>query len=158
MRSATRVFLALAVAALPVSALAQDAGTSPPGRATEVAPCDEPGPPLDGAPDQPCPGVGHDAHGVEIRRSPGLPYRGTLVDRERMGAIYAKRIAAEMERDAQRLLAQDAAARQRAAEAERDAAQGRPSWGVLVGVTGAALVLGLVGGVAAALAIQDRAR
>lgn len=142
MTRALAVILALAVAALPFSARAQDAGVeAPPGRAVELEQC----PAADGqVPDGGC----------------SVPFKGSLVDRERMGAILAKRIAAEMERDAQRLLAQDAAAKQAAAELERDqvkAAKG-PSWGVLIGVSATALVLGLVGGVVAALAIQDRAK
>jgi hypothetical protein len=175
-RSATRLLsflLALAVAALPVSARAQDAGTPappaasaaapaqaapPPGRATEVAPCEEPGPP--DAPAQPCPGAGWDSQGRALTRAPGLPYRGSLLDRQRVGTILAKRLAAESERDALRLEVQDARARQGQAEQERDAARAGqgPSWGTLIGVTGAALVLGIVGGVVATLAIQDRAR
>jgi fatty acid desaturase len=91
---------------------------------------------------------------VELQEGSAAPYTGALVDRERMGAILSKRIAAELERDALRLEVQDARARQAAAEQERS---GRPSWGVVLGVGGAALVLGLVAGVVGVLAAQDRA-
>lgn len=82
---------------------------------------------------------------VDLEAGQPAPYTGALLDRERVQAILAKRTAAELERDALRLEVQDARARQQAAEGERDA---RVSWGAVLGVTGAALVLGVVGGVA----------
>lgn len=109
---------------------------APPGRAVELQQC----PAADGA----TPAAGC-----------AVPYAGSLVDKERMGVILAKRIAAELERDALRLSEQDARARRDAAEQERD---GRPSWGTLIGVTGAALVLGIVAGVVGVVVVQDRAR
>ena len=141
--------LSVALALAPALALA-DAGTpasipeggggqaaaSPPGRAVELQQC----PAADGrVPDGGC----------------AVPYSGSLVDKERMGVILAKRIAAELECDALRLSEQDARARRDAAERERD---GRPSWGALVGVAGAALVLGLVAGVVGVVVVQDRVR
>ena len=125
--------VALAPALAPALARAQDAGvpapTTAPGRATELQ---------EGAP---------------------APYAGSLVDRERMGAIYAKRIAAELERDALRLSEQDARARQAAAEKERDSVKvgAGPSWGTLIGVGATALVVGLVLGVVGVVVVQDRA-
>ena len=41
---------------------------------------------------------------------------------------------------------ENAKARQQTAEKERDSATSRPSWGVVIGATGAALVLGVVSG------------
>ncbi len=123
------ILLSLALVAAPILARAEEP-QQPPGRATELA------------------------------EGQAAPYAGSLVDRERMGAILAKRIAAELERDAMRLDLQQAqhdrdVAAQKAAEAE--SARG-PSWGVLIGVTATALVIGIAGGVAATLAIQDRVK
>lgn len=132
LRSALAVALSLALA---VPALAQDAGPPPaPGRAVEIRAC-PPYPP-------------------DAGECPPVPYSGSLVDRERMGAILSKRWAAEAERDALRLSEQDARARQQAAERERDSGVG---WGVLIGVTGAALVVGVVLGVVGVVVVQDRA-
>ena len=80
---------------------------------------------------------------TELQEGAPAPYTGSLVDRERMGVILAKRVAAELERDALRLEVLDARAKQAAAEAA-----GGPSWGVLIGVTATALVVGVAGGVA----------
>lgn len=82
---------------------------------------------------------------VDLQEGQPAPYAGALLDRERLQVIVAKRTAAELERDALRLEVQDARARQQAAEGERDS---RVSWGAVLGVTGAALVLGVAGGVA----------
>jgi hypothetical protein len=60
-----------------------------------------------------------------------------------MGAILAKRWAAEAERDALRLSEQDARAARDRAASERDQ---RASWGVVLGVGGGALAVGLVAG------------
>lgn len=87
----------------------------------------------------------HPGRAVDLKEGQPAPYAGALLDRPRLEVILARRTAAELERDALRLEVTDARARQQAAEGERGS---RVSWGVLLGVTGAALVLGVVGGVA----------
>lgn len=142
MRRTLSVILALTVTALPVAVRAQDsadAGTPPPGRAVELEQC----PAADGTvPDGGC----------------VVPFKGSLNDRERMGAIYAKRIAAELDRDALKVDLQQAKHERDEARVERDEirASKPPSWGTFIGVVAGAVVVGLAGGIALTLAIQNR--
>lgn len=89
---------------------------------------------------------------VELRAGDQAPWDGNLSDKERWAAVLAKRRAAEARADLLDLQLQDARASRDAATSDRDS---RVSWGVLVGVTGAALVLGLVGGVALVYAAKQ---
>lgn len=103
-----------------------------------------------------CPGRASAAEPVQLARCPAadgsvpdggcrVPYDGALVDEAWAAQVARKRAAAEAEA---RRLGLDLAAAQEA----RAAAEGRPSWGLLVGVAGGALVVGLVTGVVLALA------
>lgn len=150
-RSAIALCLSLSLAIAPVAARGKDAGIDWQAVRADIAAA------AGQAPDA---GTAPPGRAVELAEGQAAPYAGSLVDRERMGAIYAKRIAAELERDAVRLEVQDARARQAAAESERDRAKASkgPSWGTLFGVAGSALVLGVAGGIAAVLLIQDRAK
>lgn len=78
---------------------------------------------------------------VELAEGQPAPYQGSLLDRERLQVILAKRVAAELERDALRLIEQDA----RALVAQ---AESRPQWATLLAVGAGCLVAGLAGGVA----------
>ena len=110
------ITLALALVSAPGLARAQDAGTSPPGRS------------------------------VDLEQGTPAPYTGALVDKERIGAILAKRVAAELEARALQLQVQEAASKRQDAENRAAAAESRPNIGVIIGATGGALVLGIVTG------------
>ncbi len=119
----TRAVAAALILAVPLPAL----GGSPPGRAVEVGPCVE---------GKACPGD----DGM-VLRLPGAPYQGTLADRDRMLAIWQRRDAAERERDLLSLQKKDLEAKLSACRGSQGA-----SWGVVVGVSGAAALAGLIVG------------
>lgn len=85
---------------------------------------------------------------VELAEGQLAPYTGSLVDRDRMAAILAKRRAAELLADARTLEAQQAQADRDAANARAAKAESRPAWAVVFAVGAGCLVAGVAGGVA----------
>ena len=76
------------------------------------------------------------------------PFKGVLCDQACAADIKAKRVAADKLAEALRLTVQQAEHDRDDAQSRATKAQSRPEWGTLIGVAGAALVIGLAGGVA----------
>lgn len=89
---------------------------------------------------------------VELAEGAAAPFAGNLSDKARWAHVRAKREAAEAERDVLKVNLGTAQADRDAADRRAQQAEGRPSWGVVFGATGTALVVGIVAGVALALA------
>lgn len=87
-----------------------------------------------------------------------IPFKGALCDDACAADIAKKRKAAEDEAKRLGLEVQAAQAAQGQADVRARDAEGRPSWGTLIGVSGAALVVGIVAGVVGVVMVQDRAR
>lgn len=92
---------------------------------------------------------------VELEAGQAAPFKGSLCDAACAGALATKRKAAEDEAARLGLELQAAKAAQGGAEKRAADAEGRPDWGTLIGVTGAALVIGLAGGVALVLVAKQ---
>jgi hypothetical protein len=97
---------------------------------------------------------------VELDAGAPAPFKGNLSDATRWAYVKSLRDRAEKERDAAVLEKADARARQSDAEAELAAVKASkpPNWGVLIGVTGAALVVGIALGVIGVVVVQDKAK
>lgn len=118
MRAAIAVVLAIALAVPAARAESPDAGTADAGSVS--------------APD----GGGKS---VELEAGQLAPFRGNLCDVECAAEVWRARRAAEELAKLRGIRLQDA-------EAARAAAEGRPTWGLVLGVGGGALAAGLVVG------------
>lgn len=88
---------------------------------------------------------------VDVEQGTPAPFTGVLCDVDCAAAILKKRRAAEakaasLDMDLKASQASEAQAKENERVAKEEAA-GKPSWGALIGTTGAALVLGTVLGV-----------